>query len=554
MSIIRKIKNIYALTRPNKLYFFLHALFNALLYACKVIEPIFAAKVVTNLTVGNYKGAYLFLTLEITQVIVRNIFAHMSQIFYRKSYDVQYMNVQNRYIDKIANASSSNFSNTPKEMLMNIVASNLYNVCNFSDIMITKLNKLVQAIVTIVIVLSTNVWIGLAIFGLSVINCFILVRLNKKLAANKKELMESKDVLNNQLSNIIDNKEVIREREDVKKLKNKYMKQCKTYCEYEGRDTMLLSYKNNMFFIFYKVAIFAITCLLIYLLSSGTMTLTLYLIVTPYLLSCTELLNEIINLTYDLEQTTVCVNRINTVLNFTEDEMIKFGKIKTNLGDKNLSIIDVKYNNNDQDNQYYGNLYNVDISFKSNSINVVRGAKNSGKRIIYYLLARKIKPTSGVIMLDNIDIYDYDQNEYRNHVFYTHTKPIFLEGSILNNLKFACKDRTKIERVCKQLGIYDYIMSLPKGFNTDINKSHIPNNYLYMINFARTVLKNSNIMLIYDVPSSLTSDQRLTIRNTLRELKEDHTIIYFTALDNMDEYADVIYTIEYGKVKNVIMK
>lgn len=554
MSYLRKIKSIFKLAKPHKLYFFLEWLFHLLHISCKIVEPIFTANVITCLTVGNYKGAYLYLILDIVQVVVRNIFAHLNYHYYRLNYNHQYMHMQNLMINKLSKASTSNFEHTPKEMLSTIVVSNLYKVGNFSDILVTKFCKLIQIIITMVIVLCTNVWIGLTIIALSIVNYFILITINKRRAEAQKRILDNKDRLSNQLTNIIDNKELIRERDNFRTLKQKYLKECRDYCENEGQDTMIASFRSNIFFVFYKLIIFLITCLLIYLVSDGILTLTLYLIVTPYLLTCTESLNDIIDFSFNIEDTDVSVKRINTVLNFTEDQLIKFGNIKTDNNTQNLSLIDVKYRNSEVNSPYYGNLNGLDITFKHNAINVVKGGKNCGKRVIYYLLCRKIKPDDGVILLDHINIYDYEQKDYRNHIFYTHANPIFLEGSILKNLKFASNDREHIEFVCKQLGIYEFIMGLPKQFSTNINDAHIPSNILYLIGFARTLLKDSDITIIYELPTSLTDEQRNNLKKCLVKYSEKHTIIYFTALNDMDDIANVTFEMEYSKVKNIKTK
>lgn len=554
MKFLKKLKAIFTLTKPHKLYFTLQAICYFLHVGCKILEPIFTAKVVTCLTELDYAGAYVFLCLDILQVILRNVFAHGNYVFYKKNYNFQYMDMQKKFINKLMNAKLSNFNDTPKESLMSIVVSNFYKVGNFSDVIVTKIAKLVQVITSIFIVFTTNVWIGLAIMLISVVDCFILVKLNKAIANSQKNIFEAKDQINKQINEIIDNKDIIREREDSDKYKKKYLKSCEKYCKAEGRDTILNSYKSNIFYILYRVLIFIVTCILIQLLSSGMLTLTLYLIVTPYLLSCTELLNDVINFTYDVEDTTVSVNRINTILNFTEEEFIKFGDIKGNFGDKNLSLIDVKYKNTDISSPYMGAINGVDISFKYNAFNVVKGNKNSGKRIIYYLLSRKIRPDSGVVLLDNIDIYNYDKNLYLNHIFYTHTYPVFLEGSILKNLKVSTKDLDKIKDTCRELGILEYIEHLPKGFNSDINNSNIPQDILYLIGFARTILKDANMFMFYDFPNVISKDTQSKLINIMNRLKENHTIIYFTSNSDCDELADVVFTMENGKVKNLKYK
>jgi len=551
MSLIGKLKSIFKVSKPHKMWFSLEIIFRIIYVIGKLLETVIAAEVLSKLVVEDYRGAYLFLTLEIVLVIVRHLFCHFECIAYRKNYNYMYMNMQNKVFDKLLHAKNSNFNKTPRESLMSLTVTNLYMIGNFCDVITIKIGSLIQVITSIIIVFSANVWIGLAILAMSVINTLVLVKLNKAIAKAQSNIYTAKDQLNNQINKIIDEKDTIEERDEVDKAKKKYLKYCKKYCDAEGKDTIFNSYKDDFFYVFYKIMIFIVTCVLISLLTDGILTYTMYLIVTPYLLNCTELLNELINTTYNIEETLVSVNRINTVLSFTEEEMIKFGNIKAEGGDYNLSLIDVKYQNIDTSSPYYGKLKNLDMSFKYNALNIVKGGKNGGRRLIYNLLNRKFKPDSGVVILDGVDIFNLDKRDYNRHIFYAHTTPVFSDGSILKNFKEVNSDLEEIQKVCEDLGILHYIENLPRGINSNIHTSNIPQNILYMIGFARTLLHHANIYLINELPEVLNKEEEARVLNVIKGLKENHTVVFFTSSSDADNFADVVYTVEDNKVKDL---
>ena len=157
---------------------------------------------------------------------------------------------------------------------------------------------------------------------------------------------------------------------------------------------------------------------MLYFVSQGTLAIEVYLVIIPYLSSGTTKLTELFDKSSFLENMRVDVDRVNLILGLSDKELIQYGEINAETIGYNLGLISVNYENADKSSENYGVLKDVDISFKMNAINLIKGSKGSGKRLIFNLLRRYIKPQSGTVLLDNLDLYSYNEATFKSHIYY----------------------------------------------------------------------------------------------------------------------------------------
>lgn len=165
------------------------------------------------------------------------------------------------------------------------------------------------------------------------------------------------------------------------------------------------------------------------------------------------------------------------------------------------------------------------------------------------MLRRAIEPDSGQITLSGVNLYDFTTKSYLENFSYVTTHPTFFKGSIMKNLQLKEKNKKVIYQVCKELGIYDYIMELRKKFNTDI--ASLPYDKLYMLALARAILTGSQVLAIYEFPDSLSDKEKKTVKNILHAMHGTRTIIIFSAKDSCQDIVDKIISIEKGKIVDI---
>lgn len=549
-SNISQLRAWYSLAKPNKLHFFISCFAMILAYTCNIISPIFAASAITAITVADYTGAVIYLIIEFIIVALSYLFKHGNFYIYSRLIGGTYISLNNQILNKVMQAKSCNFRKVPKESILNLLHTDIYNVSIFSDKLAIAIAKLFRVIVTIITIFCINWCAGLVVLSVDILNFFILSRLNDKRLKYIKEIRDNADKRCQKMNQIVDSRTLSRELCLREQLSHEYMLLTKKYQKSEHGRTMNQSYVDNLYAIFYYGIILIVTLFMVYMVAGNALNLTLYLIITPYIVSGITIANEAYTVLSDMRTTTIASNRVRKVLNFTEQEFEEFG-------DKDycdvFGIIDFKnvcYKGGKGGNN---SLNNVSFHIRPYEITLIGGKRGGGKRTIFNMLRRDIKPKSGQILLDNIDLNEYSEHAHRDNFTYINTKPYFYSGSIMKNLKMVCKDTRQIHKICTQIGLEEYILSTPKKYNTEANA--LPIQYKYLLSFARALLTDCEVVALYEFPSSLTEKEFTLLKSALLYYTEWklRTFIIFSSANTCENIADKIIEINNGEITSIYL-
>lgn len=190
------------------------------------------------------------------------------------------------------------------------------------------------------------------------------------------------------------------------------------------------------------------------------------------------------------------------------------------------------------------------MSIEANSLTAIVGQSGTGKTSIINLLLRLYKPTSGEILIDGVNIFEYSKEVYKTNVSVVNQKPFIFNMSIRKNLGFVDANINHQIEACKRVGIHDFIVSLPQGYNTILreNANNISGGQKQLISLARTLLSKSEILLFDEITSSLDPDTASHIDEILNDLKRDHTILMITHKPELMKKADRIIVLHEGKI------
>ena len=122
--------------------------------------------------------------------------------------------------------------------------------------------------------------------------------------------------------------------------------------------------------------------------------------------------------------------------------------------------------------------------------------------------------------------------------------------SIRKNLSLIDSNFENQIKACKRVGIHDYIMSLPKGYNTILteNANNFSGGQKQLLAIARTLLSKAEILIFDEVTSSLDTLLVEKIKEIFENLKLDHTIIIVTHKKDVMKIADKIIVLNKGKI------
>ncbi len=181
------------------------------------------------------------------------------------------------------------------------------------------------------------------------------------------------------------------------------------------------------------------------------------------------------------------------------------------------------------------------------------GPSGGGKTTICHLLPKFYHPDNGKITIDGSDIEDITMDSLRENIGIVQQDVFLFSGSFADNIAYGKKDATEEEIIdaARKANIYDYIMSLPEGFNTEIGERGIrlSGGQKQRLSIARVFLKNPSILILDEATSALDNATEALIQEALNNLKQGRTTIVVAHRLSTIKNADEILVVANGKIK-----
>ena len=254
------------------------------------------------------------------------------------------------------------------------------------------------------------------------------------------------------------------------------------------------------------------------LVKTDYLTLSLFVLIIPYL---KEVLTKSLNCFSYFSQIGNCAfacKRVNYVNSLTSQSPIIFGNNNNDLIIGDLLFSSVSYS--DQT----AKISKFNASFVKKSLNCCIFNNISQQNLFLDLLARKIKPQSGTITLDMVNIYDFSKEVYSHNLNIVYKEPFFFDDSIINNLKITNNSKREIIKTLKLIGIYNEINELNHGIES--KPSEIKSNLtIFLLNLARAVLTNAEFIVIEELLTSNNPSLMQKLNKILIKLAKYRSIL-----------------------------
>ncbi len=168
-------------------------------------------------------------------------------------------------------------------------------------------------------------------------------------------------------------------------------------------------------------------------------------------------------------------------------------------------------------------------SFKKNKIHGILGKSGCGKSTLLKLLMRFFAVGSGSISYGNLNVNSIKTSSLRDNIAYVTQETFLFQDTIENNIKVAKENATRqeVEEAAKKASIHDFIMSLPKGYDTMLAElgDSISGGERQRIGLARAFLHNGNIIILDEPTSNIDSLNESVILNSIKKESNGKTII-----------------------------
>lgn len=198
-----------------------------------------------------------------------------------------------------------------------------------------------------------------------------------------------------------------------------------------------------------------------------------------------------------------------------------------------------------------------DISFKAKpgSIVGIIGSTGCGKSSLVNLIPRLYDVTGGEILVDGVNVKNYDLEALRELTGVVLQKNVLFTGSIKENIKWGKKDATDEEVIaaCKAAQAHDFIMSQPNGYDTVLAQGglNLSGGQKQRLCIARAIIKQPKILILDDSTSAVDTATEAKIRECFyNELKETTVLIIAQRISSVAE-ADEIIVLDDGKIDSI---
>lgn len=245
----------------------------------------------------------------------------------------------------------------------------------------------------------------------------------------------------------------------------------------------------------------------------------------------------------------VSANRINEVLD-TVDSILDGNVKKGNEeGTVEFKHVYFKYPNAEE-------YVLEDISFKANKGDVVAfiGSTGSGKSTLINLVPRFYDVTSGEVLVDGVNVKDYDQNSLHNILGYVPQKAVMFNGSVKYNVSYGENGKGKknnklIEEAIKVAQAEDFVTKMDEGYDSHIAQggTNVSGGQKQRLAIARAIARKPEIYIFDDSFSALDYKTDSVLRKELKKYTKDATSLIVAQRIGTILNADKIIVLDEGK-------
>ena len=242
----------------------------------------------------------------------------------------------------------------------------------------------------------------------------------------------------------------------------------------------------------------------------------------------------------------VVIDEIKNVMELPELER---GKKEEKISSYDINFENVCFAYNDEKKVFD----NLSFSAKENKLTAIVGYSGGGKSTIAKLIAGYWNINKGKISIGNVNLKDVSLEKNMELVTYVSQENYLFRKSIIDNMRMANQNASieEIKDACKKASCHDFIMSLPKGYETIIGESgsNLSGGERQRLTIARALLKDSPIVLLDEATAYSDPDNEAEIQKSIDALVENKTVIMIAHRLSTIIGADKIIVLNNGEIE-----
>lgn len=544
------IKKYFKLVKGNRIGIFKLFFSSVVSHGISLLIPIIIANIIKNITIQNYNDAYICSFMLFLSYLFYNLFLKWNYDVYTQNTKYCCSKIQKDIIMKISTYDDNFQNQVSKGELISTINQDVIDLTKCIDRIAEYIINSISFIWLIIIVFTINSISALIIFIVCFVYLVLYNRCNKKIVKYTGLSRKNIDNISNTFAQIMTGINEVKVFNLTDKMLEKYDELKEQFDYNYTRRRIPLNVRDNgiTYLIYFAKVLIYILC--IYLISKKSLTIDILILLISYYDNSLSICKEIMKNSSAIRLMSVSIDRINSIINYNPVEEISFGDKRIPNKIENIRFNNVSY-------KYFGKksnaLTNISFEINSNEITAFIGHTGSGKSTIGKLLLRLYKNNSGSILINNQDIFAFNQNEYKNLISVVNQKPFIFNMSVMDNFKLVQNNEDKIKETCKKIGIDELILNLPNGYETILKEdaTDLSGGQKQLISIARTIMCDSKIIIFDEVTSALDPKTTKHIIEILNAIKKDKIVILITHKPDLMKIANNLILLNDGKIVGI---
>ena len=197
-------------------------------------------------------------------------------------------------------------------------------------------------------------------------------------------------------------------------------------------------------------------------------------------------------------------------------------------------------------------LDDFSVTIPENRIIGINGRSGSGKSTLLKLFMRFWQVQQGAVRISSRNVDDINTTDLRDMESFVTQETHLFHDSVRNNLRIAKLDAADEEIIaaCKKASVHEFIMSLPKGYDTEVGElgDTLSGGERQRLGLARAFLHDAPFLLLDEPTSNLDSLNEAEILKSLHEACADRTVVMVSHRNSTMGIADTVYSVEHGRM------
>ena len=196
-------------------------------------------------------------------------------------------------------------------------------------------------------------------------------------------------------------------------------------------------------------------------------------------------------------------------------------------------------------------LQDLNLEIPVHQITTLIGPSGAGKTTIIDLVIGLLRPDHGQVLVDGVPLEQLDLKAWRRSIGYVPQETVLLHDSILNNVSLgdSAIGEERVIEVLKKAGAWEFVQAFPEGLATQVGErgSRLSGGQRQRIVIARALVNRPVLLILDEATSALDPASEAAILTTLRELREQLTILAISHNESLAQAADRVYQLAPGQ-------